>query len=452
MKKLSVTMKVTIWYAIFLVIITAGFMGSMIYSGNARASEAAKTRLMESVADASEEINAVGENFIIDEGLEFYNDGVYISVYDIDGELIEGRRPIELRELPDFKDKAVERLKDDNGETWYIYDSNFEVDGRDIWVRGIVKDFAEQSAFSFALKIAAVAFPGLLVIAATGGYIITRRGFAPVRDMIKTAEEISRDGDFSRRIEIGERENTTSPKDEIQKLAITFNDMFDKIEDYFEKEKQFTSDVSHELRTPLSVIISQSEYALEDLEYRQKALEVVNREAKRMSNLVGKLLMIARSDEGRLNPSREKINLSELCETVAGQQSYIAHEKNITIKSDIEPDIFVFADEPMIIRILLNLIDNGIKYGKEGGFVKVTLSKENGNAKISVEDNGIGIKEKDLEKIWERFYRVDQSRSREGTGLGLAMVKAMVKAMGGNIKTESTPEAGSRFDVYIPFE
>ena len=96
MKKLSVTKKVTIWYAIFLVIITAGFMGSIVYTGNVRASEAAKTRLMEAVADASEEINAVGENFIIDEGLEFYNDGVYISVYDKDRELIEGRRPASL--------------------------------------------------------------------------------------------------------------------------------------------------------------------------------------------------------------------------------------------------------------------------------------------------------------------------------------------------------------------
>ena len=240
MKKLSVTKKVTIWYAIFLVIITAGFMGSIVYTGNVRASEAAKTRLMEAVADASEEINAVGENFIIDEGLEFYNDGVYISVYDKDRELIEGRRPAELRELPDFEDKTVERLKDEDGETWYVYDSNFEVDGNTIWVRGIVKDFADQSAFSFALKIAAVAFPGLIIIAAAGGYIITRRGFGPVREMIETAEEISRDGNFSRRIETGSHEEGKPPKDEIQKLALTFNDMFDKIEDAFEKEKQFS--------------------------------------------------------------------------------------------------------------------------------------------------------------------------------------------------------------------
>ena len=450
MKKLSVTKKVTIWYAIFLVIITPGFMGSIVYTGNVRASEAAKTRLMEAVADASEEINAVGENFIIDEGLEFYNDGVYISVYDKDRELIEGRRPAELRELPDFEDKTVERLKDEDGETWYVYDSNFEVDGNTIWVRGIVKDFADQSAFSFALKIAAVAFPGLIIIAAAGGYIITRRGFGPVREMIETAEEISRDGNFSRRIETGSHEEGKPPKDEIQKLALTFNDMFDKIEDAFEKEKQFTSDVSHELRTPLSVIISQSEYALEDSEYRQQALEVINREAKRMSGLVGRLLTIARSDAGRLTPEFEKINLSELCETVAEQQSYIAGERNITVKTDIEPEVFISADEPMMIRILLNLVDNSIKYGKDGGNITISLSREGNSAKMSVEDDGIGIAEKDLEKIWERFYRVDQSRSREGTGLGLAMVKALVKAHNGRIEAASSPGKGSRFDVYMP--
>ncbi len=450
MKKLSVTGKVTIWYVIFLVIITAGFMGSIVYSGNARASEVAKTRLMEAVADASEEISAVGENFIIDEDLEFYSDGVYISVYSSDGELIEGRRPAELRELPDFKDKTVERLKDEDGETWYVYDSTFEVDGSTIWVRGIVKDFAEQSAFSFALRIAAFAFPGLIIIAAAGGYIITRRGFGPVRDMIETAENISRDGDFSRRIETEAYEEGKASKDEIQKLALTFNDMFDKIEAAFEKEKQFTSDVSHELRTPLSVIISQSEYAMEDSEYRQKALEVINREAKRMSGLVSKLLTIARSDTGRLMPELERINLSELCVTVAEQQSYAAEERNISVKTDIEPDIFISADESMMIRILLNLVDNSIKYGRDGGNILISLKTEGDNARMSVKDDGIGIEKKDMEKIWERFYRVDQSRSREGAGLGLAMVKALVKAHGGRIEAESSPGRGSRFDVYVP--
>ena len=324
------------------------------------------------------------------------------------------------------------------------------MDGNTIWVRGIVKDFADQSAFSFALKIAAVAFPGLIIIAAAGGYIITRRGFGPVREMIETAEEISRDGNFSRRIETGSHEEGKPPKDEIQKLALTFNDMFDKIEDAFEKEKQFTSDVSHELRTPLSVIISQSEYAFEDSEYRQQALEVINREAKRMSGLVGRLLTIARSDAGRLTPEFEKINLSELCETVAEQQSYIAGERNITVKTDIEPEVFISADEPMMIRILLNLVDNSIKYGKDGGNITISLSREGNSAKMSVEDDGIGIAEKDLEKIWERFYRVDQSRSREGTGLGLAMVKALVKAHNGRIEAASSPGKGSRFDVYMP--
>ncbi len=112
--------------------------------------------------------------------------------------------------------------------------------------------------------------------------------------------------------------------------------------------------------------------------------------------------------------------------------------------------MFISTDEPMMIRILLNLVDNSIKYGKDGGNITISLSREGNSAKMSVEDDGIGIAEKDLEKIWERFYRVDQSRSREGTGLGLAMVKALVKAHNGRIEAASSPGKGSRFDVYMP--
>lgn len=286
MRKISVKVKITIWYTVFLVAITGVFMAVITYTGNIRAGELARTKLTGSVSDAGDEISTLGENFIIDEDLNFYEDGVYISVYDESGELIEGRRPIELPELPQLKDKSMHKLEAD-GEVWYVYESRFKIDGKPVWVRGIVKDFAEGGTFSFILKFAAVALPALVVIAALGGYFITRRAFGPVRNIVDTASEISRDGDLSRRIELDDSQKTS--KDEIYSLAGTFNGMFDSLQESFEKEKRFTSDVSHELRTPLSVIISQSDYALDDVEYREKALNVINREARRMSNLVNRL-------------------------------------------------------------------------------------------------------------------------------------------------------------------
>ena len=457
MRRMSITKKITIWYTVFMLLITLGFLGVLVYVGNARASEAAKAVLMESVADASEEIEQFGGDFIVDDSLSFYDDGVYISIYDNDGELLEGRRPGELSHmLPALHDKEVMKIKDDSDVIWYVYDSMFEVDGQPVWVRGIVKDFAEQSTFSFVLKLAAVAFPALVLIAALGGHIITGRAFRPVRDIIKTVEDIRSDGDLSRRVEIYgedkdmEKEASTGSGDEVYRLAGTFNGMFDRLESAFEKEKQFTSDVSHELRTPLAVIISQSDYALEDEEYRAKALETINREARRMSGLVNKLLMLARSDTGSLVLDKQQIQLSEVCNMIAEQQEAVAAEKNITIGIEIDDGIEIIGDESMIIRIVLNLMDNAIKYSPEGSKVKLSLCSDGRYAVCSVEDNGVGIAPDELDKIWERFYRADGSRSEEGSGLGLAMVSAMVKAHGGRTAVTSAPKEGSCFKVYLP--
>lgn len=423
----------------------------MAYVGNVRASEIARSKLMDHVADASEEIESFGENFIIDEDLDFYEDGVYLSIYTEDGDLLEGRRPAELPYLPALKDKAVVKMNDEQGQTWYVYDSSFEMGSQAVWVRGIVKDFAEQSSFSFMLKLVLVACPALVIIAAAGGYIISRRAFRPVRNIISTVEEISRDGDLTRRIALQDGIlQDAAAKDEIHKLAKNFNSMFDRIEESFEKEKQFTSDVSHELRTPLSVIISQSDYARTDEEYREKALEVINREAKRMAGLVNRLLTLSRSDSGRLVLENDEIDFSEMCEMVAMQQEPAASRKNIELTADIELGIKVTGDDAMLIRIILNLTDNAIKYSRQNGHIRLSLKTAGDFACCSVEDDGIGIPEEDLERIWERFYRVDSSRSEEGSGLGLAMVEALVKAHGGYTDVRSSLGEGSRFDVYIP--
>lgn len=423
----------------------------MAYVGNVRASEIARSKLMDHVADASEEIESFGENFIIDKDLDFYEDGVYLSIYTENGDLLEGRRPVELPELPALKDKAVVKMNDEQGQTWYVYDSSFEMGNQAVWVRGIVKDFAEQSTYSFMLKLVIIACPALVVIAALGGYIITRRAFRPVRNIIGTVEEISRDGDLTKRIDMQDGGlPDTAAKDEIYKLAKNFDSMFDRIEKTFEKEKQFTSDVSHELRTPLSVIISQSDYARTDEEYREKALEVINREAKRMAGLVNRLLTLSRSDSGRLVLESDEIDFSDMCEMVAMQQEQAASQKNIELTADIEQGIKVTGDDAMLIRIILNLTDNAIKYSRQNGHIRLSLRTAGDFACCSVEDDGIGIPEEDLERIWERFYRVDSSRAEEGSGLGLAMVEALVKAHGGYTDVRSSLGEGSRFDVYIP--
>lgn len=447
MKKVSITTRITGWYTIFMVIITVALLAFVIHAGNLQASVVAKNKLTEHVADASEEIVSYGENFIIDSDLVYYEDGVYLSIYDNAGNLIEGRRPIELATLPPLEDKIMHKMYDTEGEIWYVYDSHFDLEGESVWVRGISKDFAEQSLFAFTSKIAGFALPGLVLVAAFGGFVITRRGLKPLRRVVETAEEITKDGNLSRRIDF---KGTAAANDEIYDLIVTYNEMFDKLQDAFEKEKQFTSDVSHELRTPLAVIISQSDYAKSDPEYMEKALDVINREAKRMSSLVNKLLTLSRSDAGRLKLENVPIEFSEMCELVALQQESLAEDRGQRIIADIEPDIMVTGDDSMLIRVLLNLTENAMKYGRNGGTIKMTLKSEGEYAHCSVADDGIGIAEEHLDKIWERFYRVDSSRTEEGSGLGLSMVDALVKAHGGYVDVQSNLGEGSVFNVYLP--
>ena len=229
--------------------------------------------------------------------------------------------------------------------------------------------------------------------------------------------------------------------------------MFDKLQAVFERERQFTSDASHELRTPASVIIAQCEYALAHArseEDRNEALEEVLKQARRMSALIGQLLAFARADQGKAKLNEERLNLSELAQRVMEQVAELAEEKNISVTGNITQNIYVNGDETLLIHLIFNLLENGVKYGRQNGNLHVSLHEDDLNVICTVTDDGIGIGQEDIHKIWERFYRAEYSRSSEGFGLGLPMCKYIVQAHGGEIFATSTLEAGSTFRFTIP--
>ena len=462
MKRLSITKKIAIWYTIFLVLLATGFVVVISVMGNFKAGELTKSKLTDSVKDIGRYIERDGEKFFLDKKLKFYDEGVYLSVYDEKEELIEGMKPIKLSPLPRLKEEKIIKMKDSEGQAWYVYDKvikNLHDDkdtaiSKKIWIRGVVKSFAEESNFSFMIRLTAVVFPILALAAALGGFMIIRRGFLPVRKTIATAEEIRESGDLSKRIDVGTDEyKDAGAGDELHQLAVGFNRMFDRLEKTFAREKQFTSDVSHEFRTPLAVIISQSDYALENEDYRLKALEIINKEARLMSTLLNRLLTLTRSDTGKLELDVIEIDLSDLCDNILKQQTAIAREKGFELEFDIRPDIKILGDEEMIIRMILNLLENAFKYGRSGekeGSVKVGLSMEGNFACLRIEDRGPGIEYKLLEDIWERFYRIDSSRNLPGEGLGLAIVKALATAHGGHVNVENKIREENCFKIYLP--
>lgn len=469
MKKLSITAKITIWYTVFLVVIALGLIVLLMQAQYTQERNLAEREIVEVIVDVSEMIEDDGEDFIYDSDIEFYQNNTYISVYDEDGELIVGRRPASVAEFPPLSDKTSVVIEDVNGIDWYVYDSLFAQDDGQIWIRGMMKHVAHEKTSYFLLRFLLIALPGFVLLAVLGGRAITRRAFRPLRDIISTTEDIRADADVSRRIPLGEN------RDELYELTCSINGMFDSIEDVLDREKQFTSDVSHELRTPIAVIQSQSEFALGDEEYREKALKTINRQAKSMSSLVNRLLTLSRSDAGTLHIKHEYIDFSELLTDIVEQQQIAAEDENIEITADIRHGIYVNADEEMLIRIILNLISNAMKYGRtpaateqpqtgtdaqavEGsgsrpaGIIHVSLREENGFAACTVADEGPGIPEEEQSRIWDRFYQIERSRSSSDSsaGLGLSMVRALAKAMGGTVSLKSEEGQGAAFTVKLP--
>lgn len=315
-----------------------------------------------------------------------------------------------------------------------------------IWICGTVDTSTALSAAYNTTVYALILIPVIVVLATVFAYLATKRAFKPVAKITEAAASIAGSKDLSQRLNMGEG------KGEIQVLASTFDGMLESIERNFEKEKQFTSDASHELRTPVAVIMAQSEFALDAKateEDRIESIKSIHRQSLKMNKLLSELLSLARSDNKTEVMEKENFDICELAEIVVEELKPDSDAKGIKTKVVSSAPITVNADHSQIMRVLINLIDNAIKYGKEGGNVTVSIEdKGDGHILCSVEDDGIGISEENLKQVWNRFYRADTARTATNngsSGLGLSMVKSIIEAHGGKVSAESVLGEGSVF-------
>lgn len=449
MKKLSVKMKITLWYTGLIVIILSAIFTAVLLATDKVLLLGVQNKLEEEVYDFAEELKVDSNGRLRLEKLDFLKDGVRLAVYHENGQMITGLVASGLPETP-FADELLQKAGSDQ-QNWFVYDFYFKPRHADnfYWVRGTVPLSSAYAERDKILRQCALFFPLLILLAALGGYWITKKAFRPVTRITEAAAQISSGSDLSKRIEL------EGADDEIDTLAKTFDGMFARLEDAFEAERQFTDDASHELRTPTSVIIAQAECGLQspDLEGKQQALQGVLQQAGKMSKLVNQLLQLSRADRHKESLHLEEFDLSELTEMVAEEAQGLAESKAVTLTAEIEPGILVKADQTLLMRIWLNLLTNAVKYGRQQGQIWLTLKSDGKNAVGTVRDDGIGISAAELPKIWKRFYRVNTARSSgddSGTGLGLAMVKWMVESHGGTVSAVSTLGAGSTFSFTIP--
>src|SRR5579863_3370309 len=300
-----------------------------------------------------------------------------------------------------------------------------------------------------------VAFSWLIplgvLLASAGGYFLARRSLAPVAAMGAQAERIGA-------VNLHDRLAVRNPNDELGRLAQTFNDLLDRLDQSFERQRRFISDASHELRTPISILRGEAEVALSQVsrspeEYRE-SLAVLYQEAQRLSRTVEDLFTLTRADAGEYRLACSDFYLDELVADCVRAARALAQAKNITLAAVTPEEMPVRGDEDLLRRMILNLLDNAIKYTPAGGNVSVTCASVPDGYELSVTDSGPGIPVEMQSRVFERFFRADRARSRTGAdggaGLGLSIARWIAEAHLGRIELVRSDATGSKFTVCIP--
>ncbi len=329
-----------------------------------------------------------------------------------------------------FRVLAVELLKTSNPEIIVVGTSTEDVD----------------NSIDRLLVLLLISVPAALVLAGIGGWLLARKALLPVVQITSKAAEIGVS-------QLDERIEVPIKTDELGKLAVTLNRMLDRLQHGVEEKRRFIADASHEMRTPLAIMRSEIDVSLSLDNLQPEAIETLKStrdEVDRMSRIVENMLTLARIDEGRLPLLKKPVDIADLARTVAQNMGSLADAKNMSVEVTGESE-FVIADPEYLEQVIVNLVENAVKYSQPGGSVTLSVWQSEGEAGITVSDNGPGIPEELLGKVFERFFRVDTSRSRTlgGSGLGLSISEDIIKAHSGRIWATSELGHGSTFTIAL---
>jgi heavy metal sensor kinase len=336
-----------------------------------------------------------------------------------------------------------------NGDTVRMVSRRHTLDGRPLLIRLGYSEGPIWARFDELSLASLLALPLILALAGAAGYFLARRALAPLEEMARRAEEITSEN-------LHARLPVPAVNDELSHLAQVFNNLLGRLEQSFEQLRRFTSDASHELRTPLTAIRSVGEVALQTnanlAEYRDTIGSMLE-EVNRLTELVDSLLTISRADAGRIQLHPVAFFAMELARESAGLFEVLAEDRDQQITVSGDETARIYGDRIFLRQALVNIIHNAVKCSPNGGAITVRVESEApGQVRIEVADNGPGIAEEHVARIFDRFYRVDESRSRDagGAGLGLAITQWAIRAHGGSIRVRTAPGEGSAFQILLP--
>jgi len=298
------------------------------------------------------------------------------------------------------------------------------------------------------LALFAVGIPLVMALAVIGGYLLARRALEPVEQIALKAENITQHN-------LSERLPVARTGDELERLSVALNHMITRIDDAFANSKRFVADASHELRTPLTVIQGELEGLAGDPRLPEELRDRVGstlEEVERLGKIVQKLFALSRLDAGEAQSEWVRLDLALLAGTTSDQMLLLAEDKRIKVARETGTPVFVMGDRARLKQVVVNLLDNAVKYTLPGGSVHMRVLASGPSAVLEVADTGVGIPKEAIPLLFERFFRVDRDRSsgEAGAGLGLAIVKSICGAHGGRVEVESAPGSGSRFRVILP--
>ena len=439
--KLSITFKITSTYlglyflSLILVILLTliGYLGYKIHELD-KTGDSYVPYIVEKVINTKEELDA----FIIDERIEG------ILIHDGSFNLISKTGS----EYKEYENNVFSKLEIIRNNRVYKYTKSYLFKG-DLYYLTI--NFNIQKIISelmiIGVFIMAAGFLGALILAAIGP-LASKKIVKPIKDMTEVAKTITANN-------INTRLNVKASQYELKELAETFNKMMDRIEEDYIRQQHFVSDASHELRTPIAVMKGYADmldrWGKKDQEVLEESIQAIKNESNNMQDLVEKLLFIARNDKNTLKLNKEEFVLKKLVEEVTKETKMISINKNIQcVCSD---DSVVFADKNRIKQAVRIFVENAIKFTPVDGNIYIRCKRDGDYSVVDIEDTGIGIKKRNLKKIFDRFYKEELSREKEqgGHGLGLNIAKIIVLGHRGKIKVKSTYEKGSIFSIYLPY-
>ena len=460
MKRLSIGVRLTLWYLAIFALGELVFGAGMWFILRENLYDIVDDNLESQVDDLKSFLESQKKDASIDKLREEMNEtytiehpGDYLAVYVENGELIYRSKFLEAHPQMLLPADQIKQARSHNQKLGsrrfrFLYET-LAANGHVFTVEmGVPADDAIGTLHLFRFYLLMFA-PVLLLVAAGVGYWMSRRALSPVDALVRTAREVSGANLSSRlqKLETG---------DELQRLSDTLNEMLDRIEQAFQRVTQFTADASHELRTPVSLIRTEAELALRrsrgEAEYKE-SLRHILLEAERTTALIEQLLALARADSGRETLHLQAVDLPEILRGIVESWQQVATIRDLQFSAKIDQDdAFVLADETLLHRLIDILLDNAFQYTPSPGSVSLLLEQGEETITIAVQDSGVGIPEDEQHKIFERFYRVDQARSRGrgGTGLGLSIAHWIVTQHHGSIRVDSQPGHGATFRVELP--